>query len=467
MDVGLPARRAARIDAHWATNLNRRGTLTSGESPTGSAGFSYVEAAVACIAVAAQPVRFSILTGVTPGLVIAIALAPVWLSVLQRFIGGKLLAWLSVAGILSGLLTALVNAADHAVSRANLVAGTSQLLSVMAGLGVILWAREIVSVRALAASFALGMMVSAAIAPPVGDALKFYWLLPLAILILSIFDRHSFQVQLVGLGAVAILCVVGSFRSMMATCALAAMVCIWQSRPATSGKGPSRTLALALIISFGLAVYYTVSSLLVDGLLGEAAQERSIAQIGASGSLIVGGRPEIAATIALFRYQPLGFGIGVVPSVADVATAKAGLLTIGYVPDNGYVDRYMFGSHFELHSVIGDLWARFGLGGILLAVAMLCLTVYGVITAIVLRQAGSLLVVLALWNIWNMFFSPILSSVPALMIGLGLALRSRAPADTQPGARRPHPPSPWRRAPALARPGVRGTGVRLPRSPQE
>src|SRR3712207_9122030 len=53
---------------------------------------------------------------------------------------------------------------------------------------------------------------------------------------------------------------------------------------------------------------------------------------------------------------------------SDVCSSdlKAGMAQIGYQPNNGYVETYMFGGQFKLHSVIGDAWAYFGVAGILL-----------------------------------------------------------------------------------------------------
>ena len=71
----------------------------------------------------------------------------------------------------------------------------------------------------------------------------------------------------------------------------------------------------------------------------------------------------MAATRALFVHDPLGFGLGIIPSLTDITVAKTGMSAINYQPDNGYVERYMFGTQFEVHSVTGDLWALFGIPG--------------------------------------------------------------------------------------------------------
>ena len=94
--------------------------------------------------------------------------------------------------------------------------------------------------------------------------------------------------------------------------------------------------------ALGLAVYYLGTTLLVDGYLGEAAQAKSVAQIDAAGSLIAGGRPELAATLALLGADFRGFGLGAIANYHDVLVAKTGMASINYDPNNGYVERYLF-----------------------------------------------------------------------------------------------------------------------------
>ena len=39
---------------------------------------------------------------------------------------------------------------------------------------------------------------------------------------------------------------------------------------------------------------------------------------------------------------------------------------LNYDPNNGYVEQYLFGQGYEVHSVLGDLWIHFGVAGALL-----------------------------------------------------------------------------------------------------
>ena len=75
-----------------------------------------------------------------------------------------------------------------------------------------------------------------------------------------------------------------------------------------------RTVALVLAV----LAYRLGTRVLVSGYLGAEARQRSIAQIDSAGSLILGGRPEIAATVADIR-SALAQVTGEVP-VAEAAS---------------------------------------------------------------------------------------------------------------------------------------------------
>ena len=167
-------------------------------------------------------------------------------------------------------------------------------------------------------------------------------------------------------------------------------------------------------------IYQVGQGLVLDGYLGDDARDRSQAQIATSGNLLLGARPEAGATVALFLERPMGFGAGTQPSVSDVRVAKAGMAELGYDPDNGYVDNYMFGRGIVLHSLLGDAWAAYGLLGAALVVAVLWLTVGPLITLVQHRLAAALVLFLGVRMVWNAFFSPLYSSTPLIVLTLGL-----------------------------------------------
>ncbi|MFF2772912.1 hypothetical protein ACFVUP_38015, partial [Streptomyces bacillaris] len=194
----------------------------------------------------------------------------------------------------------------------------------------------------------------------------------------------------------------------------------------------ARVLLGLLVVS---AIAYNVGqSLIVDGALGQATQQRTITQIDTSGSLILGGRPELAATTALMQHYPFGFGSGVYANSAQILVAKQGMAAINYAPNNGYVDNFMFGTGFELHSMVGDLWAGYGVAGLALAVALLWYILRGLGQSIARRTASALLIYLAVRTLWSLFFGPWYSSVTLLTLLIGIALLPRVVAPGEKSA---------------------------------
>ena len=141
-----------------------------------------------------------------------------------------------------------------------------------------------------------------------------------------------------------------------------------------------------------------------------------------AGSMIVGGRPEMAATWALMQYRPAGFGSGAIASNQDLMVAKSGMWEINYDPNNGYVENYMFGDGIKLHSVIGDMWAYYGFSGVALAVLITTLLVHALFIRLATGTASGLVIFLICTALWNIPFGPLWSSTPILAATIGVAL---------------------------------------------
>jgi hypothetical protein len=144
-----------------------------------------------------------------------------------------------------------------------------------------------------------------------------------------------------------------------------------------------------------------------------------------AGSLILGGRPEWQATVQLMKTFPAGFGVGAEPNSGDVTLAKQGLAGVGVPTKNGYIDHYMFGGQFKLHSVLADLWSNFGIVGLLLGGVVGLTLLLSLTSAMADRRAVALVIFLALTALWDMAFGPIYSSLPAITPALGLLLLPR------------------------------------------
>ncbi|WP_298459550.1 hypothetical protein [uncultured Cellulomonas sp.] len=394
---------------------------------------------VAVATVGLTGLRVPLPQGVVPGLVVAVLLAPVWLPALRHYRGARLLVALSVAAVLNGWWLHEWSAADHRVVLGLATGNTMLLAGIVGGAGVLLWARLHLS------DAWVGVWLAAGLA---GGELfqrgqwgtnpwKFAFVVPVALLVLSLARMTRQRVvemgMLLALGVVSIL---QDSRSAFAIFALTATLILWQIVPVPVSTRRHSVLrdvrVMVLLALVAGAVYNAGTALLLEGSLGSAAQQRSEQQIQQSGSLLLGGRPELAATAALMRARPEGFGPGTIATPTDVVVAKTGMESIGYDTGNGYVERFLFGSQIRLHSVTGELWAYFGIAGLVLAVAVLVVLVAALASALSVRAASGVVLWLTCLTAWNAFFGPLYGSAAALLTTLGLVLVRR---DTDAAAR--------------------------------
>ena len=166
-----------------------------------------------------------------------------------------------------------------------------------------------------------------------------------------------------------------------------------------------------------------------SGTLGEDAQNRTIAQSSSSAGLLLSARPELGASWALFRNRPWGYGAGVKPRFEDLWVAKQGMAALGYDPENGYVENFMFGGRIELHSGLMDMWAAASIPG-----GLLLLLIAGMTLAAMMRDLGRLkatpwLFFAALTVVQNVFVGPWTVLPAYLPIVLGAAVLQPALRD--------------------------------------
>jgi hypothetical protein len=384
-----------------------------------------------------------IASSVTVGDVVVLLLLPVWLRTLSGYRAARLLMCTTAVALVSGLALSAWARPDHSVSSGITADAVMLLFGTVCGAGFVVWARAMLSVAQIGIWYGLGLLTQVALQHALTlttDGWKHGFAVAAGVLALAVastsrWRRTSEGVALVALAGVSISL---DSRSYLATFLLTLMVVIWQSRPRLLSHPASWTWTAGLLGGLAVGIYYLGTTLLVNGYLGRAAQARSVEQIHAAGSLILGGRPELGATLALLKYQPWGFGAGVIANWHDIMVAKIGLAKLNYDPNNGYVDKFMFGGQIELHSTMGDIWANFGLAGLLVVVLIAFLVVRGLAQSISERTGIALLVFLCWWTLWNLAFSPFLSAAPSLVLALGLVLPPRATAS-------PDQPSPLRR----------------------
>ncbi|GAA4359772.1 hypothetical protein [Angustibacter luteus] len=370
---------------------------------------------------------------------IELLLLPLWWPATRRAPAFAPLMWLVGVALASGFWLAVWNGSDHAYTHGGMIATTSLVLSVFLGVGVILWARTVLGLRWTGVAFAVGLLMSAAQTASSGLAAtnpwKFAWSLPVTLLLLSLLAPvRSRLVQVLALGGLALSGVTNDARSFFGMCLFTAGLVIWQGLPAGQ-PGRLRRITPAVLLAGLLAlVYWGGTKLLLDGALGSGLQERSQAQVLKSGSLLAGGRPEWTATWQLMHERPLGFGLGSVPTSSDIVVAKTGLSKVLEDYDSGYVDKFMFGGAFKLHSVAADLWVNLGVLGLLLALVVAVILLGSLVRALADRTASAVVIFTTVVAVWFLAFGPIVSNLGDIGLALGLTLLVRdAPGSGAPG----------------------------------
>ena len=385
--------------------------------------------------VAAITLAFPVKDAITSATVVSLALAPVWWKATKQFVGARVIIGLSALALASGLWLSAVASSDHAVNPLVVRSTTLLMIGGVCSIGLLLWARTVLPLRMVGLAAAAGIIARLLVVEPPNpvNPWKHGISYALIVLLLSLVMRNRPRpVEIVLLLGLAGASALNDSRSAFATLLLTALLVAWQLRPTTMGRRTSALATIALFAGVAACVYSVGTTLILEGYLGESTQARSEAQVEASGSILLGGRPEWGASIALSQDRPLGFGVGVIANLDDILVAKSGMAALNYDPNNGYVEHYMFGTEIKLHALVADFWANFGIPGLVLAFAMLGITIWSLATLVARRSAPALVFYLTCAFLWNFAFGPILSSMPVLVLGLGLLLVRREPAETPP-----------------------------------
>ncbi len=387
---------------------------------------------VAVAAALAMGVRYRFALEVTPALLVSLALAPVWIGSLSRYRGMRAIITVGFLAVLSGVVLTILDT-SHVTSSRELTAGTEQLATIVASIGVLLWSREVIGLGMTTIAYGFGLLLNVVATTGINatNALKFSFSVPITVIVLGFTYRaRKRSTEVLALGMLAVIfAVFADSRSLSAMLLVTMVLSFWQSSKGHAPDGrPRPWLALLLIGLLAAAVYQFMQSIILDGVLGEAAKDRSQMQIETSGSLLTGGRPEMGAAFALLIRQPWGYGSGVMPGGNDLAVAKNGMYALNYDPNNGYVADYMFGSGFEVHSILGDLWIRFGIVGAVFAVATVAYCIYATAVLISTKRASALVIFLTVHSAWDLFFSPIRTASYTLVLAVAaVALLARSP----------------------------------------
>lgn len=382
-------------------------------------------AALACVIVAS---RLTIQQGLTAGILVSILLLPVWIAVLWRMRGGMAVLALGSLSVVSGVALTDFFAANHPTSDSMMQQNSFAVIGLIGGIGILVWARSLLGPWVMALWYGIGLLAGVAThGLDFDNVWKFDLSVPVTVVVLAacmLAGRRTLEIAaLLALAAVSAL---NDSRSAGSMLLLAAALVLWQSIGATLSGRSSTVRTLAVFGFVGVVGYSALQAFILEGWFGRAAAVRSQEQISQSGSLLLGGRPEIGASTELIATNPFGLGSGTLANGVDLFTAKTGMARLNYDPDNGYVERYMFGNGFEVHSMLGDLWLRFGLLGALFLVTMLVVVGLGTARQVAQRQAGGLMIFLAIQVFWDALFAPFFStSAATLMLAVALAFVPR------------------------------------------
>jgi hypothetical protein len=372
-----------------------------------------------------------VVAGVSTSSLAVLASAPIWITAVQGFRWGWRLLLVSAVAALNGAMLALAHSGARPISDVLAIAQILQLVAGIGGIGLVLWARREMSSRQVAVVVAFAMLLGSTVnisGSP--NPWKYFISAPLTLLILAALDRRRGFPTVAALLLLALIGIATNSRSYAGFCILTLGLLVLQRMRTRGSTGWAKrvgTLALGATLLWG--GYQLASSLMVSGYLGAEAQARSEQQIALGGSLIGGGRPEWSGTLELARANPAGFGVGAVPTYEDIWTARVGLAEVGVDVDNGYVEHFMFGRSFKLHSVTADLWSQFGITGVLLALLLLAAVVLSLVERFLAGTAAPFLLFLGTKAVWDLAFSPSWSALPWVGLAIGLVLLRREESE--------------------------------------
>jgi hypothetical protein len=384
-----------------------------------------VLAAVVCIVLAA---RITVLQGMTAGILLSLVLLPVWAVALWRLRGGPSIITFGVLAMISGLVLTDFFAADHPTSDSMMQQNTFTLISLIGGIGIIVWVRSILGSAATALCYGLGLLAGAVThGLNMDNVWKFDLSVPATVTVLALcMISRKLWLEVAALLLLAAVSALNDSRSAGSMLLVAAALVAWQALGSRLSKSSTTVRTLAVFGFVAVIGYAALQAFILEGWFGKAAAVRSEAQIAQSGSLILGGRPELGASTELIAANPFGLGSGTMANGIDLFIAKMGMARLNYDPNNGYVEKYMFGNGFEVHSMLGDLWIRYGIFGAVTLVVLLVVVALGTAGQVAKRQASGLMIFLAIQVFWDSLFAPFFStSISTLVLGVGLAMVPR------------------------------------------
>lgn len=401
-------------------------------------GRSSSETLIAGVLAVLLAVPSGVSPSITVGGTIALILSPVTLPTLWRNKGGRWLLIALLALIPSGWLVAQISLLqDPGRSFNENIFGYEAALplGLIASLVGAYWCTTKLGLqRFVLLSFA-GLLAVAPLAPWfVHGAWKYALALPVSVLVILLLARNRLLLSFVIMPLLIAVSIAGDFRSWIAFLALTTVLTVYTH--AQSKKRSAWGIASLGVVTVASAVIvgWLIISAATEGMLGDYLEQRTRQQLDYSdGNLLLGGRPEWSAAIALWRRNPLGIGFGVAPSHVDYWLA-IGNMPLGSQAQqlNSIVAFYFKQGQVNFHSTFWTFWGIYGAAGIIFATLSF---VYLVQSAVITTQAtGDIalrasILLISFSAIWAVLFSDTI--VSQLAIALAIALHIRGERQTQ------------------------------------
>lgn len=248
---------------------------------------------------------------------------------------------------------------------------------------------------------------------------KYGFALPASLVLLAVLSAGTRVLPLLaGLSVLGVITVFFDYRSFWGFLALTGLLLVLRRHGQFARS--SLRMKLILLSVAALFVYSAVVNLALSGYLGERNRLVTAEQLRSGGSLLSAGRLEWHVSLALFSETPWGYGPGFIPGWAERGIAYSSLMKSGLPYDARYVEGYLMGKSMELHSIAADLWAQFGLLGLLASSILLGILVSGLVRALDPEcDSAAVMILCTLISLWDLAFSPLPTNLPGVAFALG------------------------------------------------
>ena len=184
-----------------------------------------------------------VIYGLTTSCLLSLLLLPLWLPFVLRCRGGAAFLVIGVVTLAWGLALMVINDSSHLVDSRNAFSDTFMLLGILAGVGGLVWARRILPLATLGVLYGFGVLVQEFLTTSpnaVSNAVKHFWLFPLAIIFLALTSRaRTAWPDVWVLTGLAALCAFTGSRSYAGALGLALLLRLWQLRPRNTSRQAS------------------------------------------------------------------------------------------------------------------------------------------------------------------------------------------------------------------------------------